>query len=176
MIKIGNQIVEDGISLSQNTKYRYTVRAIVYNLNHEVLLLHSKLFNDYTFPGGGMKAGESHETALTRELHEELGATKINIIKPYGYTEELRHGIKGNDHVYLQISYYYIVEIISQGAPNYVAREIEQGLSSIYMNIDEAITHNLGVIPDELHQTKGLKTVLPRENMVLKHIKENLSK
>ena len=50
---MNNQIIyEDQLKLSDVQKYRETVRAIVMNASHQVLMIYSKKFSDYTFAGG----------------------------------------------------------------------------------------------------------------------------
>ena len=135
MKKIGNTIIEDGIKTFNNLKDRKTVRAVIIK-NNQVLMLYSKLFDDYTFPGGGIKNGENMEEALKRELYEELGANTVKIIKEIGYTEEVRFGIKGSDSTYLQTSYFMLCEIDDIGEPNFVGREKIQGIIPVWVNID----------------------------------------
>ncbi|MDO9629670.1 MAG: NUDIX domain-containing protein [Acholeplasmataceae bacterium] len=173
MIKLGDLIKEDGLIGNGVILKRKTVRAIIINENNEVQMLYSKLFDDYTFPGGGIKKNESDIEALKRELHEELGALHVEIIKPFGYIEELRYGLKETDDIYLQTSYYYLCKIKEFTTPNLIGRELQHGLQTKWVTIDEAISKNESVLLDETHQKKGLKTVLLRENTVLKKLKEN---
>ena len=49
MTKIGETIIEEGITNFNDTKKRNTVRAIILNDDSEIFLLYSELFND-TFP------------------------------------------------------------------------------------------------------------------------------
>ncbi|HPG43911.1 MAG TPA: hypothetical protein PLJ98_08915, partial [Acholeplasmataceae bacterium] len=62
---MNNQIIyEDQLKLSDVQKYRETVRAIVMNQSHQVMMIYSNKFKDYTFAGGGIKQNETHEDAL----------------------------------------------------------------------------------------------------------------
>ncbi len=169
---LGQPIIEEGITYQTNIKLRETVRAILLNDNNEVGLLYSTLFNDYTFPGGGIKDGEAHKTALERELKEELGANQVEILNAFGYTEEIKYGLHDTKDVYVQKSYYYLCRINQIETPQYVGREIYQGLSFAYKNIEEAILKNQVAIHDANHQKEGLKTTLHREILVLNKIKE----
>ena len=173
MKKITEKIIETNLNIQGPIKERKTVRAIILNDQKELLMLYSTMFNDYTFPGGGIKINEDPIEGLKRELREEIGAIDIEIISEIGATEELRYGIKGSDQVYHQTSFYYLVSILKQGKPKLEGREQLQGLSSVWIKPHDALTHNLSVMSDALHQTKGLKTVLIRENEVLKYMKEN---
>lgn len=176
MIKIGETIIEEGILNNKPNRFRKTVRGIILK-EAKVYMLYSKKFNDYTFPGGGIKEDEDHKEALKRELNEEFGASNINIIKPIGYTEEIRYGINSTNNTYLQTSYYYLVEADKFVEPNYIGREKEQGLSKKLVEINDAIKHNELVYEtrDE-NSWKGFKTVLLRENSVLKYIGDNYEK
>src|SRR5690606_10366979 len=120
------------------TKTRTTVRAIILK-NQEVLMVYASKFMDYTFPGGGLKLDETHLEGLKRELKEELGANEIKSYKPFGYMEEKRFGFSNNHSVYLQTSYYYIVEIDGLGKQSLVGREIDHGVEPRFVEIDEAI-------------------------------------
>ena len=173
--KIGNTIIEDGIIINGKLKNRETIRGIVIKDN-TVLMLYSKNFNDYTFPGGGIKGNENHEECLKRELFEELGAQVLTLIEPVGYIEEVRYGISGNDSVYNQKSYYYICKIDKVGKPNFKGREQEDTLEAQYVDIDYVISHNNKIIKDKNHEQKGFKTVLLRENCALKYIKKTYLK
>jgi 8-oxo-dGTP pyrophosphatase MutT (NUDIX family) len=172
MKQIGEVFIEEGVTLEGQFIERRTVRAVILNDQNQVLMLYSKTFDDYTFPGGGIKFMEDQKTALVRELHEELGAIGIEIIKPIGYTIEKRFGLNGSGQVYLQSSTYYLTKIHQFGATSFVGREQEHGLESRWINPEDAIRHNQQVKNDIKHQNQGLRTVLPREEAVLEIIKE----
>lgn len=174
-MKIGKTIIESGIKEVDKYKTRTTARAVIINNEKKILMLYSKSFNDYTFPGGGVKEDEDYIKGLKRELDEEIGAKDITIIKRIGHTKEIRYGISGSNSLYEQTSYYYLCRVSNFGQPNYVGREQEQGLEKVWVNIDEAINHNLKIHQKERQFSKGLKTVLLRENQVLQHVKELLN-
>ena len=174
MEKIGSTIVEEGIKDLKNLKERKTVRAVIYEHN-KICMLYSGLFNDYTFPGGGLKDNESHEEALQRELKEEFGANEVKVIKPLGYTEEIRFGLNKNDSKYRQISYYYLCEIANISKPTFVGRELEQDLKKVCLNLDDVIKHNDAASKSrEAEENKGFMTVLKRESLILNYLKEVL--
>lgn len=174
MMKIGETIIEGNLKESDINKTRHTVRAVILNEN-KVLMLYSTLYNDYIFPGGGIKEFEDHNLALKRELLEELGANRVEVIKPIGYTLEFRYGINGNNSTYKQFSYFYICKASNFTNPTFDKREIKQGLKSVWVEIDEVISHNNKELKNRNPETdKGFITVIERENRLLKYIKENL--
>ncbi|MBU1093282.1 MAG: NUDIX domain-containing protein [Firmicutes bacterium] len=172
MIPLGTIIIEEGLVSKGNIKERNTVRAIIKNDQNQLLMVYSKLFDDYTFPGGGMMDHETHEEALKRELKEEIGALDVTIIKACGTTKEMRYGIKGTDSIYMQTSFYYLCDVHKFGSQDLQKREVIHGLEPEWVTVKHAIEKNEKVMKDERHQTKGLKTVLIRENMVLNKLKE----
>lgn len=53
-----------------NTFYRVSIKAIIRNIQGEVLLVKEK-DDSWSLPGGGLDHGETPEEALARELYEE---------------------------------------------------------------------------------------------------------
>jgi len=173
MIKIGTTIVEDELDLNNKEfKKRETVRGICIRKN-DVLVLHSDLYNDYIFPGGGIKNGEDHEQTLIREMKEETGASKVWNLRPVGYTEELRFGLNLNGSVYQQISYFYLCNIDDIGELSLTEKELNAGLNPVWVNIEDVLQQNDQEIKKVDQRKQGFKTVLVRENRVLRYVKEN---
>lgn len=61
---------------AQNTMYRLTAKAVIYNADGKVLLLRESN-GEWGLPGGGVDHGEDIVAGLTRELQEELGVACI---------------------------------------------------------------------------------------------------
>lgn len=174
MRKIGDTIIEEGIPQTQAMKERNTVRAVITN-DDKVLMLYSDKYDDYTFPGGGIKDGEGLETALQRELNEEIGVSKFKIISDVGYTVEHRFGLREDNQVYRQVSYYFLCDVLKYEEAKLVGREKHQGLKTLWVEIDEAINYNLKTNLLRVGENaKGFKTVLIRENLVLKYLQKNI--
>jgi 8-oxo-dGTP diphosphatase len=103
---------------------REAVRAVVMDAEDRLLLVRFGL-SDRPFwatPGGGIESGESHEAAIRRELHEEVGLTDV----------ELGPAIWTRTHVFPlspefggQRETFYLVRIREAGgAPAFSAREL----------------------------------------------------
>lgn len=174
MTKIDDIIIESGTEDLSIEKTRTTIRAIILKDN-KLLMVYSSKFNDYTFPGGGMKKGEDHMSALKREIKEELGANEVTNVKPYGYIEEKRFGISPRATVYLQTSYYYLASVSDFGRQNLADREKAHGVEPVWIAIDEALRVNQISLETFRHK-RGMKTVLPREMKVLKSLKQKMKK
>ena len=87
----------ENVSEEEAAKYktREAARAIVFDDDNLIALLHATKNFYYKLPGGGIEAGETKEDALKRECKEEIGCN-VEIIKELGSTVEYRkkHGIK----------------------------------------------------------------------------------
>jgi putative (di)nucleoside polyphosphate hydrolase len=80
--------MKDHLYMSQTKFYRPNVAAVIvssdYPLVKEVFIAErSDLDGVWQFPQGGIDEGESAEEALFRELKEEIGTKKVEIIAEY---------------------------------------------------------------------------------------------
>lgn len=70
-------------------RIRQAVRAVLLTPDHSMLLVRFEFPTGtvWALPGGGLDPGESHETALHRELHEEVGLVDVEL-GPHIWTRE----------------------------------------------------------------------------------------
>ena len=162
---MNHMIKEAGLHKEIFDHLRTTARAIILNDNKEVLMMYSKHFDDYTFPGGGLKTGEDVLEALKREVKEETGL-EIVIKHKILEVDELRYGINGSDNIYLQTSHYYLCDIIGLGQRDLNEREQNQGLEVTFVHPLRALNHNKRVHPDEKHQKKRLKNCFVKKKIM----------
>ena len=149
---------------------RLATRAIVLR-GSDILMLYTKRYHDYTLPGGGVDENEPLEAAFIRELAEETGAKEIQNIQAFGLYEEYRPWAKDNVNVMKMLSYCYTCEIAATlGETAFESHEINNGMTPMWINIDEAIAHNLATIANS--DKKGLS--IERETFLLKLIKKEL--
>ena len=88
---------------------RHAARGIVLR-NEQILLLFTERYNDFSFPGGGLDAGEDIIVGLKRELEEETGAREIRVLQHYGYIEEYRPYWKPQYDLMHMTSHFYQCE------------------------------------------------------------------
>ena len=112
---------------------RITARAVVVNPAGQLAVMYAAKFHIHTLPGGGVKAGESIESALRREIAEETGCT-IAAIEPLGVVTENRAHAD-----YTQVNHYFIVRTADDALhPHLTALEAENGTRAMWCTFDEA--------------------------------------
>lgn len=149
---------------------RHAARAIVLQ-GHDILLLYTARYHDYSLPGGGIADGEDEITGLIRELQEETGAQGVRNIKAFARYDEYRPWPKAGADIIHMISYCYVCEIDDElGDTAFESHEVNNGMKPMWVNIHEAIAHNEDVMANS--DKKGLS--IERENYLLKQIVERL--
>lgn len=150
----------------------YASRGIILK-DKQILLTYSNHFQDYTTPGGRMEKDESLEETLIRELKEEVGIEKITF-KPIGYIDE--YCLKNENYI-LKKNYYYLIKTYENGQSNRRKDELNYGMESKWVSIDEAISQNSKQIKERLekglHKDNPFITTMIRENHILTYIKEH---
>lgn len=66
-----------------NLPYRQSTSAVIVNKKEKILIIQKLNWkdNEWDFPGGGVDSGENPTQAILRELNEELGSNKFEIVK-----------------------------------------------------------------------------------------------
>lgn len=150
---------------------RLATRSIVIQ-DDSILLLYTERYEDYSLPGGGLDLDEDKIQGMMRELIEETGAKDIKNIKPFGAYEEYRPWYKPDYDIQHMISYCYTCEISKElGTPNLESYETNNGMKAKWVNIHEAIQHNLKTMATS--DKKGMS--IERETYLLKLIAESIA-
>jgi 8-oxo-dGTP pyrophosphatase MutT (NUDIX family) len=166
MEQLGKLIISKTLSGQTIEKYRLAARGIIID-NGKLLMIHSKFYNDYTFPGGGVENGEEELLALNRECEEEAGVV-IKNVRPFYKTVEKR---EINDKEYLiHESHFYLCEIKEYCEMHLENYEIDLGYEPVWISIDEAIQFDIEKI--NLLSEDDYKGVLERELLILYKLKE----
>ena len=152
---------------SLEVKNRKASRAIMIK-DGLLVMIRSKKYGEYKFPGGGKKENEFLKETLKREVLEETGFDVIaSSIVEFGKVEEVHPDSYEKDKIFKNLSYYYLCDFIDNGKnKNMDDYEIEYGYEVVFVDIDTAISENEKVI------FKG-PTWVKREIHVLKYIKDN---
>lgn len=113
---------------------RGAARAVVFDKDKNIALLHVTKLHYHKLPGGGIEKGESVEDALKRELSEEIGCSAQSI-RELGIVEEFRN--KFSLH---QLSYCFFAELEGEkGTPHLEQGEIDDGFETVWLSIKDAI-------------------------------------
>lgn len=158
----------------QGTKYeRRAARGIILDGN-QALLLYTKNYNDYSFPGGGVDPSENLIEGLYRELAEEVGARNIKVLGDFGYIDEyIPHTNPDYDLIHM-VSYFYVckayIDFKSLKLEDY---EIANGVKPVWINIHEAIAHNKKVMESN---DPSMGFCIERETLVLELVAEEILK
>jgi 8-oxo-dGTP pyrophosphatase MutT (NUDIX family) len=170
-MRLLKHMIYQNISIEGRVLERKAARGIILRGN-QILLLFTRRYNDYSFPGGGLEPNEELVAGLKRELKEEIGAKNIEIIQEYGYIDEYRPHYKPDYDFIHMLSYFYVCRIDDELEDVQLEDyELANGMSSVWMDIHKAISHNKKVIQNQ-ESSMGLS--IERETFVLEHIAEEL--
>lgn len=149
-------------------KSRKASRAIMFK-DGLIVMIKSKRFGDYKFPGGGQKPNEFLKQTLIREVLEETGFDVDPCsIKEFGKVEEIHLDAYERNKLFNNISYFYLCDFVDNGkGKNMDNYEKEYGYEVVYTTIDNAIDENTKLL-------KGGPDWVRREIEVLKYIKSVL--
>ncbi|HEY5220912.1 MAG TPA: NUDIX domain-containing protein [Candidatus Paceibacterota bacterium] len=140
--------IPDGIPQQE----RGASRAIVFDADGNVALLNVTKKHYHKLPGGGIEQGEDIETALRRELIEEIGCSVKNL-RELGSIEEYRN--KWNLH---QISYCFLADLDGpKGVPHLEEGEIADGFEPVWLGLVDAIKILESEVPIEDYQGKFIQ-------------------
>ena len=144
-------------------KFRPSVRGIVIR-EGRVLMIHSRKYDYYKFPGGGLEAGESHHEGLCREVAEESGFLVVpGSIREYGLVLKISKG--GETDVFDQENFYYLCDVSGSVCRNLDDYEADEGFTPAFVTPAQAIETN------RFHDHKGKwGLVQERECLVLEHL------
>lgn len=127
---------DTGSEFATPEKYieRKASRAVVFDKDRKIALFHSTVKHYHKLPGGGVEEGEDLETALRRELFEEIGCAVENI-RELAVIEEYRNNF--NLH---QFSHCFTADLSGEkGVPHLEEDEIAEGFVTEWLDLDEAI-------------------------------------
>ncbi|WP_409683484.1 NUDIX hydrolase [Paracoccus sp. (in: a-proteobacteria)] len=152
---------------------RRAARGIVLR-ERSILLLFTDRYNDFSFPGGGVAEGEGLIDGLCRELEEETGASNVRVQRNYGYIEELRpHWQPGFDLMNMT-SHFFFCDIDPElRATKMEDYEKANGMRPVWVNLEEAIAHNRGVMQ---RREASMGFSIRRETFMLEELVGDLAK
>lgn len=122
---------------------RPSVRAIIIR-EGKVAMVHSRKYDYYKFPGGGLEAGETNEEALARETLEEAGLRVIPCsVREYGCVHRVqKSGMPGYSR-FVQDNFYYFCEVGAEvGEQHLDGYESDEGFTPVFIAPQEAIRTN----------------------------------
>jgi 8-oxo-dGTP pyrophosphatase MutT (NUDIX family) len=118
-----------------NYKHRVAARAVVFDADGQVALLHASTHKFYKLPGGGVDEGEDIAMALERELMEEVGCN-AEVLGEVGIAEEYRDYWQ-----MIQTSHCFTVRVVGEkGEPDFTDEELADGFEVVWCdNIGDAL-------------------------------------
>jgi 8-oxo-dGTP diphosphatase len=127
-------------------------RAVVFDTDGNVALLHATQKHFHKLPRGSIEQGEDIETALRRELIEEIGCS-VKKLRELGSVEEYRN--KWELH---QISYCFLADLDGEkGKTDLEEDEIADGFELVWMSIENAIKTLESEAPVEDYEGKFIQ-------------------
>ena len=160
-------IKDKDLKLTGNNITREAVKGIIFRKN-KILLIHSRVNNDYKFPGGGIEKNETHIDTLKRELFEECGADLTEVTESFGKVIEYSKAVESDYDCFKMTSFYYFCNIEEHvGSTNLDQYEKELGFHPVWVDLEFAINTNNRIFNSSIKSERWLE----RELFILKELK-----
>lgn len=144
---------------------KYNIRGII--MVDGKLAMQKSSAGEYKIPGGGMEAGETYESALRRELREEVGLVLVEgSMKELGEITEIRRDIFSPDTKYICHSLFFSCEVTEARLEiTPTESERKKGYKPAWAAAEEIYETNsrLGVEPWIKRDTAFIKMLLEKE-------------
>lgn len=145
---------------------REAARAVVFDMENNVALLHATKTDYYKLPGGGLDDDTDRIVALKRECREEIGCD-VEVVGAIGEVVEWRKFC-----TLKQISYCYIARVVGEkGMPDFTESEIEEGFEVVWFSYDEALRH---LKESKAEEIESKSYMVPRDIAILEASKSLL--
>lgn len=151
---------------------RPSVRGIIIR-EGRIAMVHSRKYDYYTFPGGGIGRNESKEEALIREIREEVGLEVIpESIREYGLIVRKEKG--AIDDLFIQENYYYLCGVSSHRLRQELSGyEIDEDYELSWVGPETAIAANRNRPHGEISDKEWAKHLFKRDEMLIGRLKED---
>lgn len=145
---------------------REAARAVVFDEDNNIALLHATKTDYYKLPGGGLDDDTDKFVALKRECREEIGCD-VEVLGEIGLVNEWRKFCTLH-----QISYCYTAKVVGgKGTPDFTESEVAEGFEVVWLPYDEA----LKILKESKAQHIGAKGyMVPRDLSILEASKHSL--
>lgn len=141
---------------------REAARAVVFDEDNNVAILHVKNEGYYKLPGGGLD-GEDKIVGLERECQEEIGCD-VDVISEIGMIVEYRKFCNLK-----QISHCYLAKIRGEkGKPNFTEEELKDGFEQLWLPYDEV--KKLVAKTTDKTNFEGSAYIIPRDSAILNEV------
>lgn len=160
-------IVHPGVAAGPRIAQRHAVRAVIVR-DGRLLLLHTRRYDDYSFPGGGLDPGEDAIDGLRRELLEETGARTVTVQRCLGYLDEYRPSRDPAFDALFMRSHFHVCGVegeLETAAPE--DYELANGMAPVWIALEQALAHNLGVLK---RRPGNMGMSIERETWMLQYV------
>ena len=129
-----------------HTFIRNSARSVVIR-DGKIAMIHSRKYDYYKFPGGGIETGESPVEAMIRETREEAGLIVLpESVREYGYVHRIQKSDMDPTECFIQDNYYYLCDALDHVAPQSLdAYEAEEAFQLEFIEPETAIQKNRSV-------------------------------
>ena len=105
-----------------HTFTRDSARSIIIR-DGKLAMIHSKEYDYYKFPGGGIEGTENPIDAMIRETREEAGLVVLpESVREYGYVHRIQRSDGDKTECFVQDNYYYLCD--TDGTP--VSQQLDE--------------------------------------------------